>query len=178
MAFRQILWIIGVLSFYFFASATPDTTSAAPKQNAAKTVKAGKFTFSYTVAGKNLSATLSYPANGWVAVGFNPKNVMQDANFIMGTIVNGKAILSDEFGDGMFSHVADTAVGGASNIISGDVRQDSGVTTMTFVIPLDSGDPKDSKLTPGQKIKLIFANGTTNDIRKKHKNDAKITITL
>jgi hypothetical protein len=173
-----MLGIIGVLSFYFFAAATPDTTSTAPNQNAAKTVKAGKFTFSYTVAGKNLNAIISYPAIGWIAVGFNPKNVMQDANFIIGTIVNGKASLSDEFGDGMFSHVPDTTIGGANNIIAGDVKQDSGQTTMTFVIPLDSGDPKDSKLVPGQKVKLVFANGAANDIRKKHKYNAKTSITL
>jgi hypothetical protein len=173
-----MLGIIGVLSFYFFASATPDTASVAPKQNAAKTAKAGKFTFSYFIEGINLHATLSCPTSGWVAVGFNPKNVMQDANFIIGTIVDGKAILSDEFGDGMFSHVPDTAVGGVRNIISGEVKQMKDTTTMTFVIPLDSGDPKDSKLTPGQKVKLIFSTGATNDIRKKHKYNAKISITL
>lgn len=165
-------------SFYFNGTAYPDSSAVAAKPTPMKTLKAGKFTFSYSVNGKNLVASVSTKTNGWISVGFNPKNVMQDANLIIGTIVNGKPLLSDEFGDGMFSHKPDTAIGGTYNILAGDVRKDSGITTMSFTIPLDSGDSKDVKLVPGQKVKLIFATGASADIRKKHKDDATITITL
>lgn len=170
------------VSIYFNSIAEPDATIGATKlapATSATTVKAGKFTFSYTIEGKNLHATVSAKTIGWISVGFNPKNVMQDANLIIGTIINGKPFISDEFGDGMFSHKPDTAIGGKFNVIAGDVKWDSGgTTTMSFTIPLDSGDPKDAKLVPGQKVKLIFATGASNDIRKKHKDDAAKTITL
>jgi hypothetical protein len=175
---KRTLCAIIIASFYFACIAGPDSTTGLTKPAPQKTVKAGKFTFSYSIQGKNLNATVSAKTDGWISVGFNPKNVMQDANLIIGTIVNGKPLISDEFGDGMFSHKPDSAIGGTYSIISGDVKQDSGMTTMTFCIPLDSGDPKDVKLVPGQKVKMIFATGASGDIRKKHKDDAKATITL
>jgi hypothetical protein len=175
---RKTLCAIIIASFCFACIAGPDSTTGTIKPMTPKTVKAGKFIFSYSIEGKNLNATVCAKTDGWISVGFNPKNVMQDANIIIGTIINGKSLVSDEFGDGMFSHKPDSAIGGTNSIISGDVKQDSGMTTMRFCIPLDSGDPKDAKLVPGQKIKLIFATGASGDIRKKHKDDAKATITL
>jgi hypothetical protein len=166
-------------SFYFNGIAAPDSTAVSQKPEQPKTVKAGKFTFSYVIEGKNLKGSVSVKTNGWVAIGFNPKNIMQDANIIIGTIIDGKPFLSDDFGDEMFSHRPDTSIGGTYNILAGDVKQDSGgTTTMSFTIPLDSGDPKDTKLVPGQKVKLIFSTGANFDIKKKHKDNAKATITL
>jgi hypothetical protein len=176
---KQCIVIAIVMCFSAFAAGTaPDSLVTKSKDTTFKTVTAGKFTFSYKIDGKNLVATVSCKTQGWIAVGFNPKNVMQGANLIMGSVVDGKALLSDEFGTDMFSHKPDTAIGGKNNIISGDCTQASGVTTLSFTIPLDSGDPKDAKLVSGSKVKLIFATGATNDIKKKHNNDAAITITL
>jgi hypothetical protein len=176
---KQCIVIAIVMCFSAFAAGySPDSLVTKSKDTTFKTVTAGKFTFSYKIDGKNLVATVSCKTQGWIAVGFNPKNIMQNANLIMGSVVDGKALLSDEFGDGMYSHAPDTVIGGKNNIIAGDCTQASGITTLSFTIPLDSGDPKDCKLVPGSKVKLIFATGATNDIRKKHKDDASTTITL
>jgi hypothetical protein len=175
----QYIVIALVMCFSAFtASAAPDSLITKSKDTTLKTVTAGKFTFSYKIDGKNLVAIVSCKTKGWIAVGFNPKNIMQNANLIMGSVVDGSALLSDEFGDGMYSHKPDTVIGGKNNIIAGDCTQANGVTTLSFTIPLDSGDPKDTKLVPGSKVKLLFATGATNDIRKKHNNDATATITL
>ena len=155
-----------------------DSAAATSKEPPMKTVIAGKFTFNYRIDGANLVARVSCKTNGWIAVGFNPKAAMQGANLILGSVIDGKAVVSDEFGDGMFTHAPDTVLGGTNNIIAGDCTQANGVTTLSFTIPLDSGDPKDVKLVPGAKVKLIFATGATNDIKKKHKDDATKTITL
>ena len=178
MFIKQFLALSLSVSICAGAVAITDTASAANGKATAKTVTAGKFTFSYTIEGKNLSATVSYPAIGWIAVGFNPKTVMKGANFIIGSVDSGKAVVSDEFGDGMFSHAPDTVLGGKNDIISGDCKQANGVTTLSFTIPLDSGDDKDVKLAAGQKVKLIFAFGASKDTRKKHKDTAKALITL
>jgi hypothetical protein len=175
---KRFLFALVIALFWFNVIAAPDSTAIAEKPVQLKTVKAGKFTFSYTIDGKNLKGSVSVKTNGWVAIGFNPKNVMKDANIIIGTLVDGKPFLSDDFGDELFSHRPDTSIGGTYNILAGDFRQESGIATMTFTIPLDSGDPKDAKLVPGQKVKLIFSTGATFDIKKKHKSDASTTITL
>jgi hypothetical protein len=176
---KQYIFIAVVMCFSAFAaSPAQDSLTNRSKDTTFKTVTAGKFTFAYKIEGPNLVAKVSCKTQGWIAVGFNPKNVMQGANLIMGSVVDGKALLSDEFGTDMYSHKPDTAIGGKNNIISGDCTQANGVTTLSFAIPLDSGDPKDTKLVPGSKVKLIFATGATNDIRKKHNNDATTTIKL
>jgi hypothetical protein len=182
MRSKQYILIAVVTCFSAFsafaAGAAPDSLATRGKDTTFKTITTGKFTFSYIIDGKNLVAKVSCKTQGWIAVGFNPKSIMLNANFIMGSVVDGKAIVSDEFGDDTYSHKPDTAIGGKNNIIAGDCTQVSGVTTLSFTIPLDSGDPKDGKLVPGSKVKLIFATGATNDIRKKHKDDATTTITL
>jgi hypothetical protein len=179
MRSKECLFIVLVICFSAFTvNAEPDSLAAKSQDTTLKTVTAGKYTMTYQVDGKNLVATVSCQTKGWVAVGFGPKNVMQDANFIIGTVINGKAVVTDEFGDGMFSHRPDTALGGKNDIIAGDCKQANGVTTLSFTIPLDSGDPKDVALVPGQKVKVIFSTGETNDTGKKHKTTAKTVITL
>lgn len=178
MIFNRLFVTASAVFVAAFLAAGQDSAAVKSNEAAMKTVTAGKFTFAYKIEGPNLVATVSCKTQGWIAVGFNPKNIMQGANFIMGSVVDGKAIVSDQFGDDMYSHKPDTAIGGKNNIIAGDCTQANGVTTLSFTIPLDSGDPKDGKLAPGAKVKLIFATGATNDIRKKHKDDDTKTITL
>jgi hypothetical protein len=103
---------------------------------------------------------------------------MKDANVIIGTIADGKSIISDEYGVDVYVHKADTAIGGTYNIISGSVVQENDMTTMNFTIPLDSKDSKDQKLEKGKTVKVIFSAGGSNDTKKKHVDDAKTTITL
>jgi DOMON domain len=175
---RIFLCALVLALFWLDGTAATDSATVAQQPAPPKIVKAGKFTFSYSIEGKNLKGSVSVKTSGWVAVGFNPKNVMKDANIIIGTLVDGKPFLSDDFGDELFSHRPDTSIGGTYDILAGDFHLDNGIATMTFTIPLDSGDPKDTKLVPGQKVKLIFSTGKTFDIKKKHKDDAKATITL
>ncbi len=156
-------------------SASPRTASPA---NPGVTVQAGKFNCTYWTTDSTFSAKVWAKTNGWIAMGFAPKAIMLNANIIIGTIENGKPLISDDYGVELYAHKPDTLIGGKYDILSGDVKQENGITTMTFTIPLDSKDPKDTKLVKGQKIKVIFSCGSTNDIRKKHSNDASTSITL
>jgi len=143
--------------------------SQAPDQKAVPVADtAGAFSFSYTIKNNALSFTVSYPGDCWVAVGFNPGWVMKNANIVIGTIVNGASMVSDEFGDGMFSHKPDTLLKGTNDLISGTCSVQNNVTTLTFSIPLNSGDKKDCLLESGKTVKLIFAAGQSTDKKKKH----------
>lgn len=161
-------------------SADTTTQKSAPQEKATKftTVKAGKFVFSYAVDSVNLVAELSYPTTGYVAVGFNTTKMMKDGNFILATVVDGKPVLSDDYGVSEYSHKPDTEIGGKNNILSGDCSIKNGVMTMKFTIPLNSGDDKDVVLEKGKPIKVIFAAGKKPDLKSIHSDLGKTTITL
>jgi hypothetical protein len=141
-------------------------------------ISANKFTFSYRVDGANLVAKLSYPTKGWLAVGFNPTDKMKDGNFIIGALKDKMPVVQDEFGTSPLEHKADTLVGGKNNIVASSVVQIGDTTTLSFTIPLDSGDPKDAKLEKGKEIKIIFAAGKEPDFSRKHIALGKAKITL
>ncbi len=171
---------IGV--FFIFVFCLSSFGNEASKQDTADkegksgftTVKVGKFVFSCKVEAENLVAEASYPTTGWVGVGFNPKEMMKGGNFILGALINGQPVLSDDFGATEYSHVPDTAAGGKNNLISGQCQTEKGTTTIFFTIPLNSGDTKDIVLEKGKTINLVLAAGKKPDLKTKH-SDLKFT---
>jgi hypothetical protein len=173
---RIIVSVFSVFLSAFLVHAATDSSAA--KDTAMKTITVDKFIFSYKIEGADIKATVSYPIAGWVAVGFNPKMVMKNAHFIMGAVINGKQVVSEEFGTGMFSHQPVASVFGKTELISSDCSIENGVTTLSFSIPLESANGKISKIAVGKETKVIFAAGASDDIQKKHKYTAKKTITF
>ena len=173
-------WIVFVAFLYGTAwcADTAVKTDTGNTANVFTTVKEGKFVFSYKTEGNNLVAEVSYPTMGWVAVGFNPVKMMKGANFIIGALVDGKTVISDEFGVTPYSHKPDTALGGKYSIVRGACTSKDGILTMAFTIPLNSGDDKDVVLEKGKAIRVIFASGKKNDIRSMHSSLGKTDITL
>jgi hypothetical protein len=170
------------LALLYGAALCGDTISqsASPAKAAGEfiVVSVKKFQFSYKVENDRLVGRVSYPTNGWVAVGFNPVRAMMGANFIMGCVNDGKPFVSDEFGATEFSHSPDTAHGGKYDITDGNVITANGTTTLSFSIPLNSGDDKDVVLEKGKPIKVIFAAGKKPDLKTGHNALGKTTITL
>jgi hypothetical protein len=170
------------LGLFCGAAFSGDTASgslpATPAKAEFTVVNVDKFQFSYKVEGDRLVAQVSYPTNGWVAVGFNPVKVMLGANFIIGCVADGKPVVSDEFGITKYSHAPDTAQGGKNDITNANVITEKGTTTMSFSIPLNSGDAKDVVLEKGKPIKVIFAEGKKPNIKSGHNEIGKTTITL
>ena len=137
------------------------------------------FSLAWTVEGSELLLTVSAPTTGWVAVGFGPSRMMKDANIVIGAVLpDGGVMAEDHFGTGLTSHGKDTENGGAANlrVISGEER--NGTTTISFAIPLESGDPKDARLVPGSKIVVILASSSRDTFTSKHTRKAKAEIQL
>jgi len=153
-------------------------TAATKDWPAMKTIAVKNFVFEYTIDGKNFTGKLSYPTEGWVAVGFKPVKKMKGANIIIGSAGGGNFTVADHFGVGEVVHKPDTTIGGADNIISGTCVEKNKVTTMSFTIPLDSGDDKDVVMAAGEKIRIIFAAGTTDDFSYKHVKVAGADVVL
>ncbi len=135
------------------------------------------FSLTWTVAGSEILVTVSSQTTGWVAVGFGPSRMMKDANILIGAVLpDGSVMVEDHFGTGLTTHGKDTDNGGAANlrVISGEER--NGTTTISFAIPLNSGDPKDTRLVPGSTVAVILASSSRDSFAAKHNRKAKTEI--
>jgi hypothetical protein len=158
-------------------AAAEDEAQGAQEEDLA-VVAVKDFTFAYAVDGENLVGRVSYPTKGWVAVGFHPKKKMEGANLIVGSSSADGSVVQDHYGEGPTRHRPDTALGGADNLIASSCAEEEGVTTVSFTIPLDSGDEKDGVIERGKETKVIFAAGKKDSFEHKHAAVAKTTITF
>jgi hypothetical protein len=112
-----------------------------------------------TQAGEKLAVELTGPTTGWVAVGFDPSMMMLDANIIIGYVSGGETFIRDDWGWQTTSHRADTLLGGTHDVIIDGGQESEGSTQIRFTIPLDSGDPYDKPLVPGNTYPILMARG-------------------
>ncbi len=120
--------------------------------------------------GDEIEFILNAKTTGWVAVGFDPSQLMKDAQFVIGYVNSGDAVIRDDFGNSSFTHAPDTGLGGTDDVrlISG--IEEDGWTQLIFALPVNSGDDKDVPLTLGEKHKILLAFGPNNkdDFRTTH----------
>ena len=116
-----------------------------------------------------LYINLMAPTNGWVAVGFDPVNAMQDANFIIGYVNGaGDVFIRDDYGTSPGSHASDTSLGGEDNVMDHYGTDDGNMTMLHFKIPLNSGDQYDKVLVPGNTYDVILAYGSSDNFTSFH----------
>jgi len=129
-------------------------------------ILAGEYDDRTQVAGVNiywsnsaetLRVGLVSPGTGYLAIGFDPENRMEGANFIVGYFDDGKVYIRDDYGTGTTSHAADSERGGEDNILSSGGAEWADQTIIEFVIPLDSGDAMDKPLLPGSTYTILVA---------------------
>lgn len=115
-----------------------------------------------------LHVRISAPTEGWISIGFDPISRMKGADIVIGYVKNNEVFIRDDYGNSSTSHKPDVKGGGSDTIesFSGDERD--GVTTLEFVIPLDSGDERDRVLIPGNEYKVIIAYGKKDNFTSYH----------
>ena len=143
-----------------------------------KSVDVDHFHMEWMVDGPNLNVRVSAPVEGWLAVGFDPTNMMKDANILIGYVENGEVVIEDHYGRSQISHKADVDKDGSSDISGISGRESGGTTELEFTIPLDSGDFRDRPLSEGGAYTVIFASSNKDSINRKHKDRASATIVL
>ncbi|TFH16987.1 hypothetical protein E4H04_05750 [Candidatus Bathyarchaeota archaeon] len=112
--------------------------------------------------GSLLYVALSGDNMGWLSIGVGSTNARMDgSNIIIGSVNEDGSHVVDEVGVG-HNHYQDTSRGGESNIIEAGGKI-SDRTTIEFVIPLDSGDQLDYKLSPGETFGVFLALNNVND---------------
>ncbi len=115
-----------------------------------------------------LEAKLTGQTTGWVAVGFNPTSVMQNANFIIGYVSGTNAQIRDDWGTSNTTHASDTSLGGTSNVSLTTGTETGGSTMLHFTIPLNSGDQYDRPLAVNQSYQIILARGSSDNYTGMH----------
>lgn len=143
------------------------------------TVDVKDMAFSWKVDGTNLAVKMSAKTDGWVGIGFNPTKKMQDANFVLGYVKDGETKIVDEFGTTATGHKNDDDLGGKNDVTLVGGSEEGGMTTIEFVIPLDSGDEKDGKLVVDGDTVVLLAYGSGRDsFKSKHKFRTSVTVNL
>lgn len=133
-------------------------------------VEARAMNFAWSVDGGTLKAKMSAETTGWVAVGFNPSDMMKGANIIIGYVKDGKVVLEDHFGNRSTGHSADEKLGGSSDVTVVGGSEENGLTTIEFTIPLNSGDKYDGVLVPDGDTTVLMAYGPDRDSLSPHHN--------
>jgi hypothetical protein len=167
----------------------PTVRTSATQPSVDGTIKVGEYTskiadlagveVSWAADKDTLRIGLVSPGTGYVAVGLDPQSMMDKANILLGAVVNGAIVARDDVGTGLFSHAADTSVGGRDNILAAAGREVEGKTIMEFAIPLSSGDSADRPLMLGQTYRIIVAyHATSDDFSERHSRRASGEIAL
>lgn len=134
--------------------------------------------FKWKVENDNLEVIMTGNTSGWVSIGFNPSFAMKDANIIIGYVESGIVNIRDDFGISSYTHVDDETISGTNDIIEYSGEEIVNTTTISFSIPLNSGDSRDSVLVSGATVKVIFAIGNSDSFTDTHTNKTSIDITL
>lgn len=134
--------------------------------------------FQWKVVGDYLKIRLSAPTEGWVAVGFNPSNMMKDADYKLAYVEDGQTFIEDHYGSGYISHKEDTNLGGTGDFELDGGSEENGVTSVGFTIPLNSGDAYDKILKEGDEVKVLLAYSGRDSFRRKHKERTSVVIRL
>lgn len=142
-------------------------------------IEVDKMSFEWKVDGKNIHIRLKAKTEGWVGVGFNPSEEMKDANFILGYVKKGKVKVTDHFGHAKRQHKSDKKGGGKKNVDNVAGKEDGGFTEISFSIPLNSGDDKDTVIEPDKETIVLLSYGAGRDsFKSKHKFKSVLSVTL
>jgi hypothetical protein len=138
-----------------------------------------KMSFHWEVEGTVLHVKLIAKTTGWVGIGFNPSEAMQDANFILGYVKNGEAKATDDYGNSYTKHQKDSKLGGQKNVSNVGGKEENGMTEIRFTIPLNSGDTKDKPLSIDTETIVLLAYGAGRDsFKARHKFRTALKVNL
>lgn len=157
---RQILSaivILGIVSFSIFFSVVVWASEYDHK------LDVDKMDVFWRIDGDKIHVKLAAKTSGWVAIGFDPEKAMQGANIIIGAVKKGKVRIEDHYGDRKRNHKADEKLGGKSHVLNPRGTEKDGVTTISFTLPLDSGDKWDKPIDPAKISRIMLAFGAGRD---------------
>ena len=129
--------------------------------------KKTKYNLYWRIEGDKIYFGMHSPKKGWVAVGLGAKKAMQDADIYIAYVKNGKAHLSEEWGNTPFSHIPIKNTGEKSVVekYAGSIASNG--VSIEFVRPLKVNG-KHAKSITNKKMNVIFAYSTAKDFTTYH----------
>jgi uncharacterized membrane protein len=181
--------LVGALGFFGgnIVFGGGESKPTAPAQAGATTTADGfkeftqaGYTLDWKIHDGVIDVRLSYATNGWVGVGFGKTGTMEGSHIILGYVADGKATVADHFGYSRHEHGPQEKVGGKDSLKARGGTFANGKTTLTFTMPLNTGNPKDPVLTEGETYKVLLANGGDDaaDLETYHGRDGRIIVDL
>lgn len=130
----------------------------------------GHYILHWEVEGEDARFGIVAETGGWVALGIEPSRRMLDADMWFGWYsgVTGAGAL-DAYSVGDFGpHPPDVTLGGTSNVLEYNVREDTGTTTFEFVRRLDTGDDRDNTVPSEGAVTIVWATSISDVYSVKH----------
>lgn len=152
----------------------PDGIIGSREYYASRIVDNGNYEIHYRTDGRYLYVGLKAKTTGWVGVGIETGEGMQNAGIVFGYVSDGKAMVYDSFGVSRFEHLPDTRLGGTDDIVESGGKEEAGFTIIEFKMPIFTGDKYDIPLVTGVQ-KIIWAYGAT-DRPEKHVAQGRLEI--
>lgn len=122
-----------------------------------------------------LFGALESPGAGWVSAGFDPLNRMQGANFLLAAVTPEGILVEDHFGTSPTTHRRDRR----EDILAAAGKRVGGGVVVEFTIPLNSRDPEDRPLVPGQTYTVLLAyHRSSTSFTVQHTARGSVRITL
>ncbi len=132
-------------------------------------LKAKDMAFSWTVEGDQIHVKLSAKTTGWVGIGFNPESAMSNANIIIGAVKKGKVKIQDHFANKKRGHSSDKKQGGKDHVQKAAGSEENGITTISFSIPLNSGEKFDTPIkADGTDLVMLAYGGGRDNFSGRH----------
>jgi len=125
-----------------------------------------------------LYMALQAETDGWIAIGLDPENRMEGANYIIAYVDDNGLTIDDQYGTSSTSHASDIELGGTNDLVAYGATELDGVTTVEFQFPIDSSDEYDKIMTPGETYPIIVATGKKDDLESMHNYAGEGEITL
>lgn len=140
----------------------------------------GAYTLSWAVENETAIFAIRAQTTGWVAIGFDPVEIMDQADMVFGWVEqDGSVQVHDAFSIGMFGpHPVDTDQGGSFDILESAVTESGGFTTFEFSRALETGDAADKPLPTDTELSIIWAYGAADDFELIHDRAGAATIRL
>jgi hypothetical protein len=125
----------------------------------------GQFELHWLVEGQEVRFGMVGRTSGYVAIGFEPAVLMEDADMVIGWVDGtGAAQVHDLFCTGTFGPIhLDTDLGGTDDLLEFGAGTGDGTTTVEFRRALATGDAYDHDIPSEGRLKVIWATGSVFD---------------
>jgi hypothetical protein len=130
----------------------------------------GEHILRWRIQGDTVVFAMEGKTSGWVALGIDPEQVMDQADMIFGWVTeSGEAQVVDTFSTGQVGpHPPDTELGGSADVLEFAGTENDGVTTIEFSRRLSTGDNYDKDVPKEGTLKVIWAYGDSDDFEDYH----------